>query len=209
VELAVSEAVTSPDEAPAAQRPPERRHWTRRVLSAALSLLVLLLAVGFTVAAISVKSGKWQASSVLSGSMEPKLPTGSVVIAQREPIKTLKVGDVVIFHRPDEPERQVVHRVVKMTPSKEGPVLETKGDANESKDPWRVRPDGDTVWIVRHDVPYVGYVATTVHSETGFRVLLGTAAVLIVGGAVVLLWRPKKPAPEAAAETGAARTTTP
>jgi hypothetical protein len=40
-------------------------------------------------------------------------------------------------------------------------------------------------------------------------VLLGTAAVLIVGGAVVLLWRPKKPAPEAAAETGAARTTTP
>jgi signal peptidase I, archaeal type len=196
MELAVREVATSPDETPAAQPSSKRRHWTRRVLSALMSLVVLLLAAGFTVAAIAVKSGTWQASSVLSGSMEPKLPTGSVVIAQREPVKTLKVGDVVIFHRPDEPQRQVVHRIVKMTPSKEGPILETKGDANESKDPWRVRPEGHTVWIVRHDVPYVGYAVTTVRSETGVKVLLGAAAVLIVGGVVVLLWRPKKPASE-------------
>ncbi|MEU0438100.1 signal peptidase I [Streptomyces sp. NPDC006290] len=193
MELAVREVATSsPDEMPTAQESPRRRHWARRVLSAFMSLVVLLLAAGFTVAAIAVKSGNWQASSVLSGSMEPKLPTGSIVIAQREPVKTLKVGDVVIFHRPDEPERQVVHRIVKMTPSKEGPILETKGDANESEDPWRVRPEGHTAWIVRHDVPYVGYVATSIHTETGFKVLLGAAAVLILGGVVVLLWRPKK-----------------
>ncbi|MGW2824244.1 signal peptidase I [Streptomyces sp. NPDC001443] len=196
MQLAVRKATTSPDETPAAPQPPRRPHWTRRILSALLSLVVLLLAVGFAVAAYSVKSGKWEASSVLSGSMEPKLPTGSVVIAQREPVKALKVGDIVIFHRPDEPERQVVHRIVTITPSKEGPVLETKGDANQTKDPWHVRPDGDTAWIVRHDVPYVGYVVTSIHTETGFRVLLGAGALLIVGGTVVLLWRPKKPTPQ-------------
>ncbi|WP_328447993.1 signal peptidase I [Streptomyces sp. NBC_00386] len=196
MKLAVRRATAEPDETPAAQQPPRRRHWAHRVLSALLSLVVVLLAVGFAVAAYSVKSGNWEASSVLSGSMEPKLPTGSVVIAQREPVKSLKVGDIVIFHRPDEPERQVVHRIVKITPSAEGPVLETKGDANRTQDPWHVRPKGDTAWIVRHDVPYIGYVVTAIHTETGFRVLLGAAAVLIVGGVVVLLWRPRKPTPQ-------------
>ncbi|MFF8535475.1 signal peptidase I [Streptomyces sp. SAS_267] len=193
MKLAVRSATAEPAETPAAPRPPRRRHWAQRVLSALLSLVVVLLTVGFAVAAVSVKSGKWQASSVLSGSMEPTLPTGSVVIAQRKPVTSLKVGDIVIFHRPDEPERQVVHRIVKITPSTRGPVLETKGDANRTQDPWHVRPQDDTAWIVRHDVPYVGYVVTSIHTETGFRVLLGAAAVLIAGGAVVLLWRPRKP----------------
>ncbi|MFD8739326.1 signal peptidase I [Streptomyces sp. NPDC059618] len=197
MKLAESRAATAPVEAPAAPPRPGRRHWARRVASALLSLVVVLFAAGFAFAAYSVKSGSWEASSVLSGSMEPKLPTGSVVIAQREPITSLKVGDVVIFHRPDEPDRQVVHRIVTITPSGQGPVLETKGDANPTKDPWRVSPDGDTAWIVRHDVPYLGYVVTSIRTETGFRVLLGAAAVLIVGGAVVLLWRPKKkPTPQ-------------
>lgn len=196
MKLAVRSATAEPAGTPAAERPPRRRHWAHRVLSALLSLVVVLLAVGFAVAAIAVKSGKWEASSVLSGSMEPKLPTGSVVIAQREPVTSLKVGDIVIFHRPDEPDRQVVHRIVKITRSAQGPVLETKGDANRTKDPWHVRPRDDTAWIVRHDVPYIGYVVTSIHTETGFRVLLGAAAVLIVGGTVVLLWRPKKPTPQ-------------
>ncbi|MET8855845.1 MULTISPECIES: signal peptidase I [unclassified Streptomyces] len=196
MKLAVRSATAEPAETPAAERPPGRRHWAHRVLSALLSLVVVLLAVGFAVAAVAVKSGKWEASSVLSGSMEPKLPTGSVVIAQRAPVTSLKVGDIVIFHRPDEPERQVVHRIVKITPSADGPVLETKGDANRTQDPWHVRPEGDTAWIVRHDVPYIGYVTTSIRTETGFRVLLGAAAVLIVGGVVVLLWRPKKPTPQ-------------
>ncbi|MGW0966405.1 signal peptidase I [Streptomyces sp. NPDC002516] len=196
MKLAVSRAATAPVEAPATPPPPGRRHWAHRVVSALLSLVVVLLAVGFAVAAYSVKSGDWEASSVLSGSMEPKLPTGSVVIAQREPVTSLKVGDVVIFHRPDEPDRQVVHRIVAITPSEQGPVLQTKGDANRTKDPWHVRPDGDTAWIVRHDVPYLGYVVTSIRTETGFRVLFGAAAVLIAGGVVVLLWRPRKPTPQ-------------
>ena len=168
-----------------------KRSIVRRVISAVLSLVVLVLAGGFVIAAVAVGSGHWKAAPVVSGSMEPTIPTGSVVITQRVPVDDLAVDDIVMFQRPDEPEEQVVHRIAQLDPSQNGPRIRTKGDANATEDPWQVRPQGDTAWVARESVPYVGYVALATRTAVGQHPLLPAAGLLIVVGLVVLL-RPSK-----------------
>lgn len=48
---------------------------------------------------------------VLSGSMEPALATGDVVIESRISPLDAKVGDIVTFRDPERPERLITHRV--------------------------------------------------------------------------------------------------
>ena len=130
------------DSTPAGHAAP-KRSIAHRVLSAVMTLVVLVLAAGFVIAAVAVTSGQWQAGPVVSGSMEPTIPTGGVVFTERVPVDDLAVGDIVMFQRPDEPDQQVVHRIIELEPSQHGPMLRTKGDANATADPWQVRPVGD------------------------------------------------------------------
>ena len=119
-----------------------KRSITHRVTSAVMSLVVLVLAVGFVIAAVAVGSGHWKAGPVVSGSMEPTIHTGSVVLTERVPVDDLAVGDIVMFQRPDEADEQVVHRIAQLEPSQDGPIIRTKGDANATEDPWQVRAAG-------------------------------------------------------------------
>jgi signal peptidase I len=107
------------------------------------------------------------------------------------PVEDLAVGDVVMFHRPDEPDRQVVHRIVELEPSEQGPILRTQGDANATADPWQVRPEDETAFVARGSIPYVGSVALATRSAAGQHALLAVAELLIVSGIVVLSWRSK------------------
>ena len=127
------------DSTPADHAAP-KRSTAHRVMSAVMSLVVLVLAAGFVIAAVAVTSGHWQASPVLSGSMEPTIPTGGVVFTERVPVEDLAVGDIVMYQRPDQPDHQVVHRIIELEPSEQGPQLRTQGDANATADPWQVRP---------------------------------------------------------------------
>ena len=147
------------------------------------------------IAAIAVGSGNWKAGPVVSGSMEPTIDTGSVVLTQRVPVADLAVDDIVMFERPDEPGKQVVHRIAQLEPSQDGPIIRTKGDANATEDPWQVRPEGDTALVARGSVPYVGYVALATRTAVGQHALLAAAGLLIVAGVVLLMW-PSKRDPE-------------
>ena len=199
-------AETAVDATPASRAVP-KRSIAHRVMSALLSLVVLVLAGGFVIAALAVGSGHWKADPVVSGSMEPTIHTGSVVLTQKVPVDDLAVGDIVMFQRPDRPDEQVVHRIAELEPSQNGPRIRTKGDANATEDPWQVRPQGDTAWVARGSVPYVGYVALATRTALGQLVLLATAGLLIIAGLVVLLWRSKSdpeadsPEPETHAAT--------
>jgi signal peptidase I len=178
------------DSTPTSEAAP-KRSTAHRVLSAALSLLVLLIAAGFVIAAIAVSSGHWKADPVVSGSMEPTIDTGSVVLTQRVPVDDLAVGDIVMFQRPDGVDEQVVHRIAELEPSEDGPIIRTKGDANASVDPWQVRPQEETALVARGSVPYVGYVAMATRTAVGQHTLLTAAGLLIGAGLVILMWRPK------------------
>lgn len=69
---------------------------------------------------------------VISGSMEPNIPTGSVaVVNQNILFDDVKNGDVIVFRYND---MNIIHRVVDETVIDGEKHLKTKGDANRSDD---------------------------------------------------------------------------
>lgn len=74
---------------------------------------------------------------VVTGSMEPEIPVGSVLLTRKVPIEQIRPGDVVAYHftQPSGVSVVVTHRVISVLKNANGmPVLETKGDANSSAD---------------------------------------------------------------------------
>ena len=68
--------------------------------------------------------------AVMSGSMEPAFPTGSIVYVQKaDPLK-IKVGDPITFYL--EKTATVTHRVVRIDSKQR--LFYTKGDANNTED---------------------------------------------------------------------------
>lgn len=158
------------------------RHRTRRgrvrgwVNGALLAVLVAVIAVG----AFGVLSGRYHVRPVLSGSMQPGLPVGGIVITERVPVQSLQVRDVVVFHRPDEPDELVVHRIIKLTTGPGGSVIRTQGDANDTPDPWRATLHGDTAYRAVFSLPLIGYAAVWVHSPTGRQTYVIVGLLLLV-----------------------------
>ena len=187
-----------------------RSHRARRWFDNALVVLVLGL---FALGAAAVISGDYQVRPVLSGSMRPGLPVGGIVITERVPTSALQVRDVVVFHRPDKPAELIVHRIIDLTPSAAGPILQTQGDANNARDSWKVSLQGATAYRAVFALPLIGYVAVWAHGPTGHQMLTFVGLLLIVGaaiGAVVTRLLAKRaspstdtdqPAPDAAAPT--------
>ncbi|MEV8338416.1 signal peptidase I [Leucobacter sp. NPDC077196] len=128
---------------------------------------------------------------VISGSMEPGIPTGSLILTRTVPAADLKIGDVVTVPRPDG-RGPVTHRVVEIDEMEQGPVeLELQGDANAAKDPqpYVVNEAG----LLQLTVPGLGVVVEGLRSPLG---LAGVGTVLV--GLVLLYFvQPARPTAKA------------
>ena len=165
----------------------------RHPFRGAFSGLVLLLAVGaLAMGAYQTASGHWHATPVLSGSMRPGLQPGDVVVTQRVPITDLRVRDVIVFHPPDEPQSQTVHRIVKLRVRNGTTSVTTRGDANTINDPTVTALGGSSAYRVVRVVPLVGYPAVWLSGGHHGLLVIGLGLVLLVG-AVVTLLRPEAP----------------
>jgi signal peptidase I len=156
--------------------------------SAAATALVVVAAAALAVPLLGLLTGSWRLQPVLSGSMAPRIQTGSLVLATPEPASAVRVGDVVIFRAPLAGHRLTAHRVISVVAHGRRPVIRTKGDANTAADPWQARIDGARIWIVRGDVPLLGYVTVFTQDRWPFLVLvLGIGALVI--HALRRIWR--------------------
>jgi signal peptidase len=142
-----------------------------------LGLLVALLGV-VGLAAIPHLRGL-DTTVAMGGSMEPLISRGSLVIAKRLGPAAVEAGDVIVYIRGTDPGVRVTHRVVSVLETDEGPVLQTKGDANRSIDPQLLTFD-QPVSRVEFSVPYVGYVISLARTVTGKILLIGLPIVLFV-----------------------------
>ncbi|MEE8383913.1 MAG: signal peptidase I, partial [Nitrosopumilus sp.] len=72
---------------------------------------------------------------VASGSMIPELEVYDVLIVQgHEPFEDIEIGDIIVFNRPSDHNRVIVHRVVSIIDD-EPKTVRTKGDANPASIP--------------------------------------------------------------------------
>ena len=115
---------------------------------------------------------------VISGSMEPAIPIGSMVYsAQTEP-STLEPGDVIVFYNHDSGEVPVTHRVVENKIA-DGEVI-TKGDANAANDLTPI-PYSNIIGKKVLSVPMLGYLASPLATVMG-KVAMG----MVIVGAYLL-----------------------
>ena len=97
---------------------------------------------------------------VASGSMIPVLEVYDVLIVQgHEPFEEIKVGDIIVFNRPSDHDRVIVHRVASILDDNPK-TIRTKGDANPASIPGTDFPITEKEYIgkVAYTLPQVGYV---------------------------------------------------
>lgn len=163
-----------------------RRVARLRVLARVCSVLGGCLLAGALVACLAVsvvpRVMGLQTYAIISGSMEPAYPTGSVVYAASVDPSSLAEGDVAAFWRGED---VIVHRVQE-NHGDEGELV-TKGDANAEND---VRPVSyaDVLGKVELGVPVIGYVLMALRSLPGMLAVgwyLLMAVALCVAGSVL------------------------
>lgn len=159
-----------------------------------LSTIILLVLLALAVALVGPVLMGCTELAVLTGSMQPALPVGSLVYIKEADPAQLQPGDVVTYRL--EGDTMVTHRVVENLPE-EG-CLVTQGDANQ-------QPDGQIAYdrvvgkMVFH-LPWLGYISLNIRTKTGIFAVCGTLVVIIL-----LTFLPEIFAPEEEGQEGAPR----
>ena len=117
---------------------------------------------------------------VLTGSMEPEIMSGDLIIVKQIEEGDVQVGDVIAFFDPDGNGTSIVtHRVVEIVDEEEL-SFRTRGDANNTDDRLPV-PAKDLVGVYRTRIPGMGSVAMFMQTTTGLIVCVFVPLVLLVG----------------------------
>jgi len=111
---------------------------------------------------------------VQSGSMEPSIMTGDVVIITKS--KMYFDREFVTFR--DGDGRIVTHRILETKKTDSGIKYVTQGDANRSKDREEIHID-QILGKVALIIPKVGYVIAFAKSPPGLILIIGLPALII------------------------------
>ena len=114
---------------------------------------------------------------VMSGSMEPKIHTGSLVVDW--PAKSYEVGDIITFGPDTKTQTPTTHRIVEKRSVLEQATYITKGDANNTADTREIT-NTDVIGKVRLAIPYLGYVLSVAKRPFGFMILVIIPAVIVI-----------------------------
>jgi signal peptidase len=152
-------------------------------LRGALSVVVYLVLVPVVALFVTSWLLGWRLQVVESGSMQPGIPVGSLIVATPVDPGTVRQGSVIVFDSP-ETKRQVTHRVTRVLEQEGGLYFETKGDANERADRAPV-PASAVRGQLKWHVPLLGRGLRLVAWPTGFVVLVAVPALALVLNEVV------------------------
>ncbi|MGB9662128.1 MAG: signal peptidase I [Moorellaceae bacterium] len=123
------------------------------ILTSAAAVLMVWFAVGLFPIYPSV---------ILSGSMEPGIKKGDIVLIRKVPGAEVKTGDIIQFW---QGKMLITHRVVQVAEKKGAKVWVTKGDANRTPDPEPVYAH-QVVGKVCGVIPKVGWITLFLKSLT-------------------------------------------
>lgn len=175
------------DEAPAAQA---RRNPVASVLRAIgtglmAGLLLLLLAIAALAIVVPAATGS-TALTVMTSSMEPVYPPGTMVVVRPTPAADIMPGDVLTYQLHSGEPTLITHRVTQQLLAQDGSYsFITKGDNNPQADPDPVKEVQikGTVWYA---IPYLGWVSQAVTGD-GRAMVIPVLVVALFGYAVWMI----------------------
>ena len=147
-------------------------------ICSALGTLLLIIIVVACLPLTVPKVFGYEMYTVISGSMEPSIPTGSLVYIKDMEPQDVADGDVIAFYGGHDSNAIITHRVVKNRVVM-GEFV-TKGDANEKEDMNPI-PYMNFLGRVELSIPVVGELAQMLTSMEG-KIAAGT----LIGVAVIL-----------------------
>jgi signal peptidase len=139
-------------------------HYIGVGLSFGLLSLVLLLAVMVVALPMLTKSTPY---TVLTSSMNPSYPAGTLVITKPTDVQQIRIGDVITYQIKSGEPAVITHRVIQIVePAKAGDEVNfiTKGDANSLADP-QVKPV-QVRGVVWYAVPFIGWINNVINGGT-------------------------------------------
>ncbi|HEX6207793.1 MAG TPA: signal peptidase I [Actinomycetota bacterium] len=153
---------------------------------ASLAVLGTLTILLFVMVAMMVAGFRFLV--VRSGSMEPAIGTGDVVVVETVRPGEAAPGLVVTFRDATRAGSLVTHRVVSVERHGGRYDFVTRGDANTGEERWSVRAEG-AIGVVRSVIPMVGYPLHWLGSPTTRVVLLVGGSILVGGALLRRVWR--------------------
>lgn len=162
---------------------------TEKIISAVTSVLLALavLFCGFVMLQIHrdgyVTIVGCSVFHVVSGSMEPEIPVGALIISQKTEIEDIEVGDIISF-RSLESYMQgsiVTHRVIEIHKKDGKLALVTQGDANNAMDAYYVTQENLIGRIIYHtpDGNFVTSLYGFLTNKAGFFVVVIVPVILL------------------------------
>ncbi|MRN55340.1 signal peptidase I SipW [Paenibacillus monticola] len=169
----------------------------KKIISNTLSTIMFLVFFLLVVAVVLSKASGgepaffgYQIKTVLSGSMEPGIQTGSIVaLKPNGDMNRFKKGDVITYMNEDN--ILITHRIVEATvnSSTGEATYTTKGDNNDAPDLTPVNSANVIAQYTGITVPYVGYAMNFAISKAGSVLLMILPGLLLLIYALFTSWK--------------------
>jgi len=119
---------------------------------------------------------------VASGSMIPALEVYDIIVIQgHQPFEEVEVGDIIVFDRPSDHNRVIVHRVESIL-SEDPLTVRTQGDANPSFIRGTDYPITEEEYIgkVAYVIPQVGYITQVLKPPMNYIIIAIVIGIMII-----------------------------
>lgn len=139
-------------------------------------IFILIIALALIISILPIPSNI-KILSVLSGSMEPTIHTGSVVVIK--PSTQYRIDDIITFGPSKGSRTPTTHRIYDIRLQDAQPIFITKGDANNALDVKEVA-QSEVLGKVLFSVSLVGYVIDFAKKPVGFILIIIIPALAII-----------------------------
>lgn len=145
------------------------------ILLTAVGVLMIIIPLALSLFMLVPRLFGYSEYTVVTGSMEPELPVGSLVLVKSVEAEELEEGDIISYSKGPGDQAVITHRIIKN--DRENGEIITKGDANQAEDLEPVKYDF-VIGKVEKSFPGLGVPAQAAGTIPG---KIALASVIIAG----------------------------
>lgn len=156
------------------------------VLGVSTGLLLLVAALAVVLIVVPKATGSMPLT-VLTQSMEPTLPPGTLLVVRPTAVDDVEVGDVVTYQIVSGQPTVISHRVVSVSSASNGErTFVLKGDNNAKADPHPVTA-AQIRGVVWYSIPEIGVVNQLVNGSRSWLIPTVAGVLLAYGGVMITI----------------------